>query len=677
MNRVRLLGLIVLLGVMSLVSACTSSQRLNFLTVPGDEIAPEDRPDVAAYQQKYGRYDGVYLFYESTHEHSGNREKDFLDRAKWTYTRIIRERYLIFDPTNTELTSYRVYGRPDQIYVRLVAPDGSLRTYGVDDLKTERDEDGDLRFVLVFPDVVPGTLVDLGWEREWRFGYTPPPLEHDISLQFRYPCERATFTYAYPDWWTLDIKRIREGYDVPLEVTNDVQNKKITLHYEATDIPALEDEPFSPYFKEMADYLEFQVAKLDMAGGHLDRADTWQELADEFQRRVLKRGAKHTDDMVEKAAAITADCTTDLARARAILRYVRDEITVGAEHHDGDYKKVIAEGSGTIFEVVGLTQVLLEAAGIEAYMLFAHSADDGWFDPEYIALGQFRYPAVRAVIDGEDYVLFPYLKHLPLEHTPLWLQGQMALIIASGEEASSWDEGRVYDPGDAMIWRVPEGSRAGNVSRSRFDLDVAADGLLTVTETRILDGDAAFLMRNRFDDLDLQETDDAIKELLTYSDGEVTLERYELRHLEEPEQPLEIVMHYTIDNLVMVTPEEVILQTGGLLSPLSAVDVKLDPDRRQNPIRIAFEEEHDKEITVHYPESWQVSTGLEDVEFTNEFGSLQVGYAHEPGLVTITQTVKLHRASADETHYPQLLELIGERTRLHVPAIVFTVVGAT
>ena len=284
---------------------------------------------------------------------------------------------------------------------------------------------------------------------------------------------------------------------------------------------------------------------------------------------------------------------------------------------------------------------------------------------------------MRAVVDGEDFVLFPYLEHLPLDHTPLWLQGQMSLIIAAPEAASSWDEGRRYEAGDARLWRVPEGSRAENATRSLYDLTVAPDGEMTVQETRVLDGDAAFLARNHFDGLEDQEKEDAIKELLTYTDGEVNLDGFELRHLDEPEQPLEIVMNYTIDNLVMVTPEEVILQTGGLLSPLSAVDVKVDPDRRQNPIRIAFDERHHKVIDIHYPESWQVSTGLADVDFSNEFGALRGTYTHGPGLLRIEQTVELHRSSAEASHYPQLLELTGEGAQLHVPAIVLSVVGAS
>jgi len=669
MKSVRLLALIVAVIAMGLLTACTTSQRINFLDMPAD-AADVELPDVAAYQEKYGDHDGVYLLYETTHEHSGSLEQKFMGGTDWKYSRVVRERYFVFDATNEGLTSFRVYGRPDQLYIHLLAPDGSRRSYGVDDLKSEKDEDGDDRWVLVFPDVVAGTLIDLGWEREWQLTYSYPPLDHDVPLQFRYPCESISFTYSYPEWWGLDIKRPRDGEDLDLEHLTDLESKKTTIRYVDTDVPAVESEPYAPFFKELVAYLQFQVNDLQMGAGRLDRPDTWQEVADQFQRNVLKKSGKHEGHLADQARELVGEADTDVACAEAIVTYVQNEIKLSGGSVDGDYKKVLREKTGNVFEVTGLAQTLLRSLDIEAFMVFVHSAEDGWFDPEYVCIDQFKYPAVHAVLDGEDYVLFPYVKHLPVQHTPRWLQGQAALQFVSADDRDTGS-----GAGQALLWQVPEGSRLETTIRSSFDLTIEPDGLINVEETRTLAGDAAFLMRTSLQDLDDDEERKLVEKLLTYTDGEVDLQEYRIENRDALTEVLQVVMTYTIDNLVMMTPEEIIMQTGGLLSPLSTLNVKVDPDERQNPIRITYDEHHTKDITIHYPEGWSITTDLVDADFENDFGAIRSHYEQADETLHVDQALELNRSQAPAERFPELLELLGERQQLYVPAIVFSVGG--
>jgi hypothetical protein len=137
---------------------------------------------------------------------------------------------------------------------------------------------------------------------------------------------------------------------------------------------------------------------------------------------------------------------------------------------------------------------------------------------------------------------------------------------------------------------------------------------------------------------------------------------------------LQIKLEYTIDNLVTVTPEEVIFQTGGLFSPSSTGgERKVDTSERRNPIRIYNDEQTNKNITVQYPASWQLSSTLADIQRSNDFGSVEGKYENSPGKLSIRQTRLLKQSSAPKEKFPELLELISRQSKLSIPTIIFKV----
>jgi hypothetical protein len=136
-----------------------------------------------------------------------------------------------------------------------------------------------------------------------------------------------------------------------------------------------------------------------------------------------------------------------------------------------------------------------------------HSAEHGYFDPDYFDIDQLDVPAIRVKLDTLEYVVFPYMKHLPIDHVPEEFQGQRALEI---------------DKGIATLRRLPEGNRAENLSVEQYDLQIRADGSIGVNEHRSIRGYQAYLMRERLTRLDSSETRDAIRESITYTEGDLT-----------------------------------------------------------------------------------------------------------------------------------------------------------
>jgi hypothetical protein len=183
-----------ILPVLSLVllSSCTMSKRVSVFVVPPLTAQAQDTVDVAAYEVKYQGYEGVYLDVERTFEHYGAKEEY---ARSWNFAVIDRRKYMVLDPEASWLTSFRLTFKPDTMYIRIVSPDGRIRTYGKKDLKEEKVASGYTYYTMVYPEIVKGTI-------SRRVGATPPApaITHRsiMTLPFSTPFHASTSASPTP-----------------------------------------------------------------------------------------------------------------------------------------------------------------------------------------------------------------------------------------------------------------------------------------------------------------------------------------------------------------------------------------------------------------------------------------------------------------------------------------------
>lgn len=233
---------------------------------------------------------------------------------------------------------------------------------------------------------------------------------------------------------------------------------------------------------------------------------------------------------------------------------------------------------------------------------------------------------------------------------------------------------RINSDGFDGFITLPQPSAQTYAADVRYEIKIDEDGIVRVDETATLRGFAAFFMRQRFEDLTDEEREDEARELLTYTETEVEDFTYELIDEDDPNAPLGIRLTYTVDDLVTVTPEEAIFQTGGLLSPASLKAFAVDPKERQLPIRIYNDERTTKRLSIQFPESWTLTTELTDVNERNRFGQALANYTITPGEILGMQRIQLTESDAPKTAYRTLLQITGAQSKLHVPTLVFSTV---
>ncbi|MEM7788557.1 MAG: hypothetical protein AAF594_12610 [Bacteroidota bacterium] len=650
---------LALLALGLLLTGCVSSgvlQRTEHTHGPLRMFDPLWDVDVEAYAEANEGRDGVFLRIDQTDEHA-------FDYPSWEYVEERTAQYLVLNPEAEWLTtqSIRVQrgGRLIGVASRVTSPDGTVRAFTEADYTTERDGDATV-YKLAYTDIQRGSIVEEAYRVLYEAGpdYSPP-LAEDYRMVFPLPVDSLRIRYIYPQNWGLQIKRMgRNDYPVGSVEIDPALDKRI-LTYERADVPAYEDEPFSPYFKETAEYLELRVTGIQDRLATYAPPDTWGALAEDFAKYAFRKGGLFSNPVGNAAReAVPDEAVSDSMKLVQVVDWVQRNIEIGESRND-DFTSVVRQKRGNPLLITGLTQAMLDRVGVEAEYYLIHPRSEGFFDDQYVTGSQFPIPAVGTEIDGHRYVVFPFIEGLPVNYVPEEFQGARAM--------------RITPDGFGGFTDIPDRDVDSYAVDETYDVEIDADGILHVEEVKTLRGIAAYANRKRFEDLDDEEREDEIRELLTYTEGDVDDLEYDLVRLGEYGTDLEIRIRYTIDNLVTLTPEEILFQTGGLLSPASLSAFKVDTRERTLPVRIYYDQITNKRIRLRFPEAWSLTTDLTGVDYENRFGRVTGLYEMAPGEIVATQQIHLRESSAPASTYASLLRLTGSESALYVPTLVFSV----
>lgn len=645
------------------LASCSISNKTIALAPTSLKLSINDTINLPSYASKYSEYDGVFLEIDESMEH--NASDLMMGLNEWSFFYIRKVRYVILNPDNQRLSTFSVHVEANQVlknaFMRTISPDGKITRFSMLHLKSEKNSDHSQTYRFVYPDVVKGTIVEEGYEIEYVNLLNNPPLQHNVALQYSMPVEKLTFRYAYPDWWEIRQKNISDTRKLKYTTQLDAKNRKRVLMYAARDIAAVHDEPFSPFFKEMADYAAFMITKLNMGNINYKGASGWSEVANIYKNYAIDRTSFFSKLLANNVGRTTdkvvASCKTSEQKLDSIITYLQTQMDVG--QGASDFDELLIKKKGNAYLITGLAQAMLLKAGIDAKYLLIHSAQDGYFDKQYFSASEMYTPAVLAVINEKSYVVFPYIEFLPITYIPELYQGQEAIKITN----------QGYDG----FYKVPDGVGSDNITEEAYQLNIAEDGAVEVEELKTLHGSEAYGVRRNMARMNNEERDQSLKKMMTYSDGHTTITSSSIENLSDHRKPLIIRLRYTIDNLVTIAPEEVIFQTGGLFSPTSRIKFKSDSKERKNPIRIFNDETFIKKITIQYPQTWELASTMQDVQFQNNFGSISGNYAISKGTLKAEQSLRLIKTLQPKETVDDLWRVAGKSSRLQLPNLIFKV----
>jgi len=636
---------------------CEDSIRLTYLPEPPSSAQMELSSEaVKALEEKHPGKDGIYL--------DQSMDFEIMTSPALASLSSRSHRYLVLNRMNESLSRFSVSLKPGHELekVQLVhrRPDGKVLTYGISDLKEERDSDGTRTLKFIYPNVEKGSVIS-----EQYLVRNPSPrlgdlIDNETPLQWQLPCEHVRFRFMHPEAWEGQVKRLGPDRELPVTRTVSEAGKKVIYTFEANQVPGLDEELFAPSFKERSSYFKINfsnIPTLRYAG-----PTSWKAFQREFSAYAVDKEALISTRVRDTALEVTKGCQTDEARLDAIITWIQENITPGSLPDTPNFADMLAKKHANPYQATGLARSMLSKMGISSDYLMLHSQYDGWFDPAFISFGEISSPALRVRLGDRVHIVFPWVKGLPVNHLPEAFQGSKALLVGPDT------------PSDA-IQALPEGNLASNSWEERYQVTLDEDGRATVQEEKVLSGSAAFGARQALRDLGKEETEKFLRKLLTYSEGEVKFTSVGFEHREDARKPLVIRLVYTVDNLITLTPEEAIFNTAGLFSPSSSLKTKVDPTQRQSPIRIYYDEARIKRVALSFPKTWTLQTPLKDHSVSNGFGSLTLTQTSEAGRLQVDQTLQFRKSATDPSRLQELLALTGRRSQMAIPSLTFKIKG--
>jgi len=240
-----------------LLLGCSTSPRLVYLPeapkaeagAPGVPVpAPSAPVDVKTLEAKYPGVDGVFLELDTALENV-TEENFFFSKSSWEFFETHRRRYVIFNPDSQPLSTFVVSAKKgyslERADLEIAFPDGRVKRFSKEHLKSEVDSRGATTFKFIYPEVQKGCVISEGYVLKPDNCFSTPPIDHEVPLQFSIPCQKVSFRYLYPWRWDTQLKQLGPGRKLSVTRTDQPEAKKKLITYEAKDVPAVESEFFA------------------------------------------------------------------------------------------------------------------------------------------------------------------------------------------------------------------------------------------------------------------------------------------------------------------------------------------------------------------------------------------------------------------------------------------------
>lgn len=382
-----------------------------------------------------------------------------------------------------------------------------------------------------------------------------------------------------------------------------------TVLFWMDDMPPVPDEPMRWAFEDMASQV-IVLPEMYYGGFQMPLLYGWKGAADLLignsdygYTRFQGRGGK-----AKKAAKrVVAGLSNPLDRARAVYRWVRDEIStepyLGVAIGDSTADKVVSSGRGTPTEKSLVLQLMLKKAKVKSELVWVRNVRRGHVREKIPSPSQFDAALVTLELGGKRTFLDPSDATLAFGALPPGLEGTRCLLV---------------DRKDPRWLDIPLTPAAGSTRHATVRYRIGDDGRVTGSGTLHLEGQAAWAR------LGWKDTDEATVTAWTrklqddfggFTVSDVAVD-------EDIENRTVDVSWKLAQSDTSLTPGEVAIQLsmplGRTVNPFT-----LPASRRRTPVLLWYPFTETVEAEVTWPAGWTVDTAPEVHPYHCAEGSLR------------------------------------------------------
>ena len=516
---------------------------------------PQDPASLSTLRYQYPDAEGVYLFYNHSITH--DLKPDFkINAPRWYFLESYhwREAVLQDRPGEEDRPFEIVLAANESLrYAKFRVIDAAAgeRVYHRKNLSKKRVSGDSTRYWLRDVMVEEGMVLEAAYEVERSDLYDHPPLSHDVAFQRNRPMQQYTFDFTYPRDWDIQIKRVGMNREVTLTESRQEREETIALRYTADRVPAFVNEDYRPFYKEVAPYFHVQMRAFEVGNVLAYQApEAWEHIAEQYRTYAGDYGRKVKSRVEEVAASLELSSSLPAStRIAIVLAHVESEIEFSRH---SEVEAVAKEGRGNPYAVTAYAKALLEASGISADYMIAHSAEGGYFDQTFISHEQLYMPLLRVSHRDKPLYLFPGMRRVPAGYIPPAYERQPAILFAEGS----------YEG----IETLPGAPRTAYTDRGDYDVFIDYDGVVRVKAAIDYGAYSAYQFNQRLFVSGRDKMGQLAKELLPHDTLQVSGFVYRIEEAGFG-KPMQLRAEYTLNGCFDELGDTFVLRSCGLFDP--------------------------------------------------------------------------------------------------------------
>lgn len=313
---------------------------------------------------------------------------------------------------------------------------------------------------IAFPSVKVGSVIDLKYEinstllwnlQEWKFQYSIPVKwsQYKVIYPEYFYYNHSTLGYhrllpQHKETKNEDIiftstSRSSAGGFSPVQ--SNFEHNKITytaniFNYAATEVPAIDEEPYLTTIENYTTKIKFELASVDftkVGGKYKNYTNSWKEVVNQLIDDEDFGGMiKNTRPAKETVEMLTKDTGNEKQKLLAIYGYIQKNIKWDESltlWPSKSLKKILSDKTGNSADINMLLNAMLIEAGIDSNPVILSTRSHGIINPAHASISDCNYVIARSVIDSKPVLLDATEPNIAMGLLPLrCLNGEGTLV---------------------------------------------------------------------------------------------------------------------------------------------------------------------------------------------------------------------------------------------------------
>ncbi|MFI5382530.1 MAG: transglutaminase family protein, partial [Tepidisphaerales bacterium] len=479
--------------------------------------------------------------------------------------------------------------------------------------------------------------------------------QFEYSFQERLPVVLSRYSLTLPVGWEMRSITYNHAAVAPQTVGS-------TYTWELRDLPFIDKEPHSPHLGAVSPRLAVTYLPPEGNPAGLRSLTDWAAVS-RWMADLEDSQADTGGPIDERARALTAGATSDLAKIQTIARFVQGINYVAIQTdlgRGGGYKPhlaslVLEKQYGDCKDKANLMRALLKVAGIPSFMVSIHAGDRSHVQPDWPSPRPFNHVIIAIKIPdsiqmgpvvshpqlGRLLIFDPTDPYTPLGGLPEDEQGSYALIDGAAQ--------------DALV-QMPLLPASANRAESTVDAKVSPQGALEAVRDVAYFGQRASDWRSSFERTSASEIRTHMERSLAGTVGGVKLGAFTHKDARD-EGRLETHAEYTAEQFGQSMQGRLLLVKPGVLG--GGERYAFPAKERKLPIVLHAAEWH---TTVHLrvPDGFKVDEVPDPVSLSGPYGKFQASWTPSANEVLFRQSLEVNDMTAPAGDYKAVRDFFDQ-----------------